>query len=126
MILASKHIIMNRRNFSKILPTSILGSSFLASEITFGKRKKTIKPKRLQKGDTIGLISPGSYIDDEGLEKAVSNIEGLGFQVKLAKNIRAERGFNAGTDQHRLMDLHSMFADKTVKGYLVCQRWLWL
>ena len=70
----------------------------------------------LKNGATIGLITPGSYIDDEGLEKAVNNIESLGFQVKLSKNIRAERGFNAGTDTERLSDLHQMFNDDKVAG----------
>lgn len=107
---------MKRREFSKIVPSALLGSTFLANKAINGKKKKTIKPKRLKKGDTIGLITPGSYIDDEGLQKAVTNLEGLGFQVKLAKNIRAERGFIAGTDAQRLADLHSMFSDKQVAG----------
>jgi len=107
---------MKRRQFSKIVPSALLGGTFLANKTINGKKKKTIKPKRLKKGDTVGLITPGSYIDDEGLQKAVTNLEGLGFQVKLAKNIRAERGFIAGTDTQRLADLHSMFADKQVAG----------
>ncbi len=71
---------------------------------------------RLKKGDTIGLITPGSYISDEGLEKAVKNAEELGFHVKLGKNIRKQRGFNAGSDAERLADLHAMFGDSQVKG----------
>ena len=93
-----------------------MGGTYFSNQLFLKKRKKIIKPKRLKKGDTIGLITPGSYIDDEGLEKAVKNIEGLGFKIKLAKNIRAERGFNAGTDAQRLADLHSMFSDRQVSG----------
>jgi len=107
---------MNRRKFSKILPGALLGTTYLSGQSTYRRRKKTIKPNRLKKGDTIGLITPGSYIGDEGLEKAVNNLEGFGFQVKLAKNIRAERGFIAGTDTERIADLHSMFGDKQVAG----------
>lgn len=77
---------------------------------------KTIKAKRLQTGDTVGLITPGSYISDEALEKAVQNVEGLGLKVKLSKNIRAKRGFTAGTDQERLEDLHEMFQDQQIAG----------
>lgn len=80
------------------------------------RHKQKIKPKRLKKGDTIGLISPGSYISDTGLEKAVKNIESLDLNVKLSQNIRAKRGYNAGTDQERLSDLHQMFEDKQVNG----------
>ena len=107
---------MKRRQFAKLVPSALLGSTYIANQKIIAKKKKTIKPKRLQKGDTIGLITPGSYIGDDGLQKAVTNLEGLGFQVKLAKNIRAERGFTAGTDIQRLADLHSMFADKQVAG----------
>lgn len=79
-------------------------------------KEKLIKPKALKKGDTIGLITPGSYIDDEGLEKAVKNLEDMGFHVKTGRHIRAERGFTAGTDAQRLDDLHRMFADDGVAG----------
>lgn len=75
-----------------------------------------IKPRRLKKGDTIGLITPGSFIPDQALEKAIANVQQLGFKVKLGQHIRALRGFNAGTDEQRLEDLHSMFADESVDG----------
>ncbi len=107
---------MKRRQFTKIIPSAFLGSTLLVTKSISSKNKKTIKPKRLKKRDTIGLITPGSYIDDDGLQKAITNLEGLGFQVKLAKNIRAEQGFVAGTDAQRLADLHSLFADKQVAG----------
>lgn len=107
---------MKRRTFSKIVPSTVLGSTYLFNTPELGRKKKCIKPKRLKKGDTIGLITPGSYITDEGLQKAVSNLEDLGFKVALSKNIRAEGGFTAGTDQERLADLHSMFSDKKIDG----------
>lgn len=77
---------------------------------------KTIKPNRLREKDLVSLISPGSYVDDTGLEQAVKNLEGLGFRVKLGKHIRAERGYIAGTDEQRLEDLHESFRDREVKA----------
>jgi len=77
---------------------------------------KIFRPNRLRRGDLIGLATPGSYIPDRDLEKAVKNVESLGFRVKLSKNIRAKRGYNAGTDAQRLEDLHALFADKEVAG----------
>ncbi len=50
------------------------------------------------------------------MQKAYLNIEGMGFRVKPAKNLRAQRGFTAGTDAQRLQDLHDMFADPEVKA----------
>ncbi|MEO1264012.1 MAG: LD-carboxypeptidase, partial [Bacteroidota bacterium] len=54
--------------------------------------------------------------DDESLEKAVANVEGLGFKVKLSKNIKAKKGFIAGSDQQRIDDLNWAFSDKNIKA----------
>ena len=103
---------MNRRSFYQHLGLAIPSLFLLQAE----KRKKRILPRALQKGDTVGLITPGSYLSDEGLEKAIKNVESLGLKVKLGKHIRAKRGFNAGTDKQRLEDLHAMFADNEVQA----------
>jgi len=104
---------MNRRSFQKQLVTAAISLPFV------GKVKAPepkLKAKKLNKGDTIGIISPGSYIDDRGFEKAVKNLESLGLKVKLSTNIRAKKGYLAGSDVQRLDDLHSMFADREVAG----------
>lgn len=78
---------------------------------------KKIKPKKLVKGDLIGLISPASNCANrEDLDNAVKYLEGLGYRVKVGKQVGAERGYLAGRDEERLEDLHSMFADKEVKA----------
>ena len=46
---------------------------------------------------------------------AVGNIEGLGFNVSISKNVLKRKGFTAGTDQERLDDLHAAFRDPQVK-----------
>lgn len=110
---------MNRRNFSKI--TAATGFGFLpfisrsTNLISNGFCKKRI-PKRLQNGETVGLITPGSFISDDSLQSAIQHVENLGFKVQLGKHIRAKRGFNAGTDAQRLDDLHAMFMDKNIAG----------
>ena len=78
--------------------------------------KKRIKPNRLKKGDTIGLIAPGSSVTEEKLEKAIKNIESLGFHVQHTKNILAKHGYLAGTDDQRLHDLHFMFNNPKIHG----------
>lgn len=106
---------MKRRQFAqRIAALSTISLSNMAFDSSPAKRK--LKAPRLNRGDTVGLITPGSYITDEALEKAISNIETLGFRIRLGKNIRAERGFTAGTDQERLDDLHAMFQDADIKG----------
>lgn len=75
-----------------------------------------IKPRRLRQGDTVALISPGSYAPDDAVQKAYLNLEGLGLKVKPGKHLRAQRGFTAGSDQQRLDDLHTAFADTEVSA----------
>jgi muramoyltetrapeptide carboxypeptidase len=81
-----------------------------------------LKPKKLQKADLIGIISPASSPEDSNLvNKGIRYIEGLGYQVKLGKNIEKNRGYLAGTDEERVEDIHEMFKDKRVKA-IFCLR----
>ncbi len=80
------------------------------------------KPKRIQKGDVIGLISPASTPEDlSKIEKSVKYFEKNSFKVEVGKNVGQYYGYLAGTDDERLSDLHSMFANKNVKA-IFCLR----
>lgn len=117
---------MNRRSFNQKIGLGLASASLLSNCSLDAQEEKKIqtsnlsasliKPKRLKPGDTLGLITPGSFIPDKALEKAIANVKKLGFKVKLGKHIRALRGYTAGTDAQRLEDLHSMFADPEVDG----------
>ena len=76
--------------------------------------KKEIKPKRLKEGDTLGVIAPSSALPDHVVERAVKNLEGLGFKIQLGKNVRAKNGYLAGTDEQRWEDLHWAFSNKEI------------
>ncbi|WP_229452234.1 S66 peptidase family protein [Massilia niastensis] len=78
--------------------------------------KQLIKPPRLRQGDVVGLIAPGGYTTDRAIEKAVRNIEALGFRVRTGAYLRAVYGNYGGSVQQRLADLHAMFADPEVKA----------
>jgi len=114
---------MKRRNFTKILSSTIFGMGLGTELIAKNERipKKNIKPLRLNEGDTIGLISPSSPIPESRYAKAISNIESLGFKVKVGKHILNRNGYLAGTDEQRLEDIHCMFEDNEVKG-IWCMR----
>jgi muramoyltetrapeptide carboxypeptidase len=107
---------MNRRIFSKGLMGSSLMIPFLGLTPTLRPAQTLVKPARLRPGDTIGLITPGSFAPEESVQRAISNATALGLKVKLGMHLQAERGFIAGTDAQRLEDLHAMFADPDVKG----------
>jgi muramoyltetrapeptide carboxypeptidase len=73
-----------------------------------------IKPAKLNKGDTIGLIAPGSYITQSQLDESIKNFEDLGYEVKFSKNILSKHGYLAGFDTERAEDIHSLFLDTEV------------
>jgi muramoyltetrapeptide carboxypeptidase len=106
---------MKRRDLLK----SLAAVPLLAAPI-FGKNlsadRKIVKPKRLKTGDTVGLIAPAGYVDDDEFNEAVRNIENLGFKVKPGKNARKRFNFLAGTDQERTADIHAAFSDVEVKA----------
>lgn len=83
---------------------------------------KIIKPKKLNRGDLIGVIAPSSPINNsEKINNAVKYFEAQGYPVLLGKSVFSERGYLAGDDDLRLNDFHSMFANKEVKA-IICLR----
>lgn len=75
------------------------------------------KPKKLNKKDVIGIISPASSPDEQSrVQKGVKYLESLGYRVKVGANVGKNHGYLAGTDQQRVDDIHSMFKDKNIKA----------
>jgi len=83
---------------------------------------RTLKPKKIQKGDIIGIISPASSPDDlTRIEKGVTYLEKLGYRTEVGKHVGKERGYLAGEDSERLEDIHYMFRNKNIKA-IFCLR----
>ena len=75
------------------------------------------KPKKLNKKDVIGIISPASSPDElTRIQTGVKYLESLGYRVKVGANVGKNHGYLAGTDSERVDDIHSMFKDKNVKA----------
>ena len=85
------------------------------------KTSSIIKPARLRRGDTIGVISPSGPVGMEELEKAVNYLKNLGFNINLGTNVFGRRGYFSGTDEERIADLYKLFTDTSVKAVL-CSR----
>ena len=78
-----------------------------------------ILPQKLKHGDTIGIVSPAGPIYGEKLERfenGVRYLQNRGYKVTIGKNVKNNFGYLAGTDEERLDDLMSMFADPTVNA----------
>ena len=76
---------------------------------------------KLQQGDTIGIIALSGACDKEKVEKSKAYFESLGFNVRLSKNIFAEKRYLAGDDEAKIDELHDFFLDDNVK-LILCAR----
>ncbi len=80
-----------------------------------------IKPKLLKPGDTVGIISTSSPVAaacPNRFQRGISELESMGFKVKIGKNALKRIGHLAGTVEERLEDLHEMFQDHEVKAII--------
>ncbi|WP_026883586.1 S66 peptidase family protein [Clostridium akagii] len=77
--------------------------------------------KKLNIGDTIGLISPASPENIDVIENGIKFLKNKGFNVKKGENIYKTYGYLAGSDKERSEDLINMFTDKSIK-MILCVR----
>jgi muramoyltetrapeptide carboxypeptidase len=118
---------MKRRNFLKSV-SAASASALIAPATAFSGNsaretaaEPVIKPPRLRKGDTVGLVAPAGSISETLLRRSIENLEALGFRVKYTDRLFARHGYFAGTDTSRARDLEAMFGDPAVKG-IFCVR----
>lgn len=109
---------MNRKGFLKLLSVGGFGT-LVANTGNHSNVKNPIKPKKLQKGDTIGLISPGFILPDSTkYDEIIDQIQKLGYKVKEGPNARNKYGYLAGKDKERAADLNAMFANDSVDAIM--------
>lgn len=81
-----------------------------------------IQPKKLQFGDTLGIIGPSGAVRTAGaVERAAQYAQSLGFKVKIGESANAKYGYLSGTDALRAQDVNAMFADPQVDA-IICTR----
>lgn len=112
----------NRRNFINTFAAGVASVPFLMSQNATAQEMenpKAVIPKKLKAGDTIGLISPaGAVYENEPYDIAIESLQALGFKVKESKYLRARYGHFAGTNEQRIEEINTMFADQSVHGIL--------
>ena len=80
-----------------------------------------LRPKGLQKGDTIALVAPAGPIDLAKVETYVARLRQEGFRVDLPKGIDRRRGYLAGTDDQRIDELNAAIRNPEVRAILSCR-----
>lgn len=115
---------MNKRSFMKLSIASallpLMSPAGLASSAVNPKGK--LLPVPLNRGDTIGVVSPSAAIAGRmEAQFAVESMQALGFKVKTGPHFQSRHGHLAGQDAERAADFNAMFADPEVKA-VVCLR----
>ena len=80
-----------------------------------------MKPPRLRKGDTVGIIAPAGPVGPSELESAIGLLEAFGHRAISANRLYDRKEYLAGDDEVRLEALHDMFEDQEIKAIL-CAR----
>ncbi|NOT62400.1 MAG: LD-carboxypeptidase [Acidobacteria bacterium] len=103
---------LTRRHFL----TAAAAAPLLAT-VSISQTKPLIRPRRLQAGDTVGLITPATFVSDpDALIKAERTIKHFGWRAKWGKNVAKKSGYFGNPVNERLDDLHAMFRDPEVKA----------
>jgi len=79
------------------------------------------KPKALQPGDQIRIVTPASPLTQERIQKGVNLLESEGYKVTLSPNVFASDAYLAGDDKWRAKDLMEAFGDPDV-AMVYCSR----
>lgn len=68
------------------------------------RERQTIKPRRLEAGDGIGIISPAGPLNAQRLERldrALNYLRQRGFRIFEGQHVREQTGYLAGLDEQR-------------------------
>jgi muramoyltetrapeptide carboxypeptidase len=118
MALYPKFLMINRRN----LLIGLAGtSSILVSPLKSAKASppRLLKPKRLQAGSVVGIVSPASatFVREE-LEIVIDAVKALELVPRLAPHLLERYGYLAGKDKERAADINQFFSDVSVAAIL--------
>lgn len=103
---------MTRRDLIK---TASAGAAIGAAAQT--PARTLIRPEPLREGDTVGLITPATYVSDpDSLALAERTVRYFGLKPKWGKHVGTRAGYLGGSIADRVEDLHAMFRDSDVRG----------
>ena len=81
-----------------------------------------IKPKKLEPGNTIGVISPASPSEKRSeVIRAAEYLEEQGYKVVIGKNVNKTKGFVAASEKERADDFNEMFRREDIDAVFVTQ-----
>ncbi|MBT8380603.1 MAG: LD-carboxypeptidase [Ignavibacteria bacterium] len=115
---------MKRRNFIKAISAASVAATITPHTVSNGiktQQRNLFKPRRLSKGETIALVTPGSYITEKEKGQSINSIRKLGLNVTYSDRLMQKHGYFSATDKERAADLNEMFEREDVQG-IMCAR----
>jgi muramoyltetrapeptide carboxypeptidase len=108
---------LDRRDFAKL---ALSAAPLLAAGTAVSQqRSPVLKPRRLQEGDTVGMVVSASQVFEADLvDRGRETLEALGFRVKVGANAKKRYGYLGGTDEERASDINRFFADPEVRAVI--------
>lgn len=92
-------------------------AALLAPLGALAQTRALVKPRALREGDTVGLVTPATYVaDPDRIALAERTLKFFGLRARFGRNVRRRSGYLGGSIAERLADLHDMFADPEIKG----------
>lgn len=76
-------------------------------------------PKRMKKGDKVGVIAPSDQITDvrmDAIKESQKLIESAGYKVEYSKNFRSNSTSFGASAKEKAEDINEMFKDKDIKA----------
>jgi muramoyltetrapeptide carboxypeptidase len=81
-------------------------------------------PKKLNKGDAIGIVSPSTPVTQDlsgQFKKGIEFLESLGFNLVIGEHVYSATWRYAASPQEKAEDINQMFADKSIKAIICSQ-----
>ena len=85
------------------------------------ENKKISLPRRLKRGDTIGIVAPAGPFDRQTFLRGTRIIEDMGFQIFIPPGLFEKNRYLAGSDHHRVQFVNQLFADSSIDA-IICAR----
>jgi len=110
---------ISRRQILQMLGTGLIVSRFQVANASGLNSGSALKPPRLKAGDTVGLVNPaGATFHPDDVVIAREVLTALGLKMKAGEHLLDRRGYLAGSDKDRALDINRMFSDEDVAAIL--------
>jgi muramoyltetrapeptide carboxypeptidase len=113
--------VMNRRQFIAATAAPVVAGAMPAASSRRGMRPQAalVKPRRLQPGDTVGIVAPATATFQQvELDIVRESLEGLRLKVRTGEHVMNRYGSLGGADRDRAADINRFFGDRDIKAVL--------